>query len=175
QVDDPSELRAWTWKSLEIIDAFLTPEQLQANLDASAHLAAHIDEVAAWKRAHLGDDVFSAVIAAADAGEVMRPEQVVPYVHTLYLAGMHTTVNQTALSLLAILQRRDQWDLLLRQRDLLDNAVEELLRFESTAHYMRRVPEQDIEIAGVTVPSGTEVVCWIASANRDEQRWGATA
>jgi cytochrome P450 len=174
-VDNADELRAWTWQSLELIDAFLTPEQLQANLDAAACLAAHLQEVTAWKRDHLGDDLFSAVIEAADAGEVMRPEQVVPYVHTLYLAGMHTTVNQTALSLLAMLEHRAQWELLVAQPARLENAVEELLRFEPTAQYMRRTPDHDVDILGVTIPSGTEVVCWIASANRDRQRWGATA
>jgi len=174
-VDNADELRSWTWKSLELIDAFLTDEKLREDLEASALLAAHLREVAAWKRDHLGDDLFSAVIVAADAGEVMRPEQVIPYVHTLYLAGMHTTVNQTALSLLALLERREQWDRLLARPALLENAVEELLRFEPTAQYMRRVPEQDVEIEGVTIPSGTEVVCWIASANRDDRKWGPTA
>jgi cytochrome P450 len=100
---------------------------------------------------------------------------VIPYIHTLYLAGMHTTVNQTALSLLALLERRDKWELLLARRELLENAVEELLRFEPTAQYMRRVPEQDVVIEEVTIPSGTEVVCWIASANRDDRKWGSTA
>ena len=175
QVDNADELRDWTWKSLELMDAFATPEQLQSRLEAASCLAGHLQEVEQWKRDHLGDDLFSAVITAADAGEVMRSEQVIPYVHTLYLAGMHTTVNQTALSLLAMLEHRDQWDLLLAQPDLLENAVEELLRYASTAQYMRRAPEHDVEIAGVTIPTGTDVVCWIASANRDEERWGATA
>src|ERR1044072_5429206 len=103
----------------------------------------------------------------------MRPEQVIPYVHTLYLAGMHTTVNQTALSLLAMLEHRAQWELLVARPALLENAVEELLRFEPPAQYMRRTPDRDVDILGVTIPSGTDVVCWIASANRDEQRWGA--
>jgi cytochrome P450 len=175
EVDNVDELRSWTWQSLELIDAFLTDDQLQADLEASACLAAHLREVAEWKRDHLGDDLFSSVIAAADAGEVMRPEQVIPYVHTLYLAGMHTTVNQTALSLLALLEHRDQWDQLVAQPALLENAVEELLRFEPTAQYMRRATTQDVTIGDVDIPRGTEVVCWIASANRDEQKWGPTA
>jgi cytochrome P450 len=174
-VDDAGELRAWTWKSLELVDAFLSPEQLRDDLDASACLAAHLHEVIEWKRHHLADDVVSMVIAAADAGDVMRPEQVVPYVHTLYLAGMHTTVNQTALSLHALLEHRSQWQLLQSRPELLDNAVEELLRFEPTAQYMRRTGAVDHEIGGVTIPAGTEVICWIASANRDELRWGPTA
>ncbi len=175
EVDDPSELRDWTWKSLELVNAFVTPAQLRENLAASAQLADHLREVIEWKRDHLADDIVSTVIAAADEGEVMRPEQVVSYVHTLYLAGMHTTVNQTALSLLAMMRHRDQWELLLQRPELLDNAVEELLRFEPTAQYMRRTGWTDIAIGDVTIPAGTDVVCWIASANRDERRWGPSA
>jgi cytochrome P450 len=175
EVEFVDDLREWTWKSLELIDAFLTPDQLRENLEASGHLKDHLEEVTEWKRDHLGDDVLSAVILAGEAGEGMRPEQVVPYIHTLYLAGMHTTVNQTALSLLALMQHRDQWELLLAQPGLLENAVEELLRFESTAQYMRRIGTSDHEIGGVRIPAGQEVVCWIASANRDEAYWGPTA
>jgi cytochrome P450 len=175
EVDNADELRTWTWKSLELIDAFLTPEQLGDDLEASACLAAHLHEVIEWKRRHLADDVVSMVIAAGDAGDVMRPDQVVPYIHTLYLAGMHTTVNQSALCLHALLDHRSQWELLRSRPALLENAIEELLRFESTAQYMRRTGASDCEIGGVTIPAGTEVVCWIASANRDEERWGPTA
>jgi cytochrome P450 len=175
EADNVEELREWTWKSLALIDAFLTPEQTKDYLEAAGALAGHLREVIEWKRGHLGDDVVSMVIAAADEGEVMKPEQVVSYVHTLYLAGMHTTVNQTALSLHALMQQRDQWELLVRQPELLDNAVEELLRFEPTAQYMRRCGTSDHEIGEVTVPAGTEVICWIASANRDERRWGPNA
>jgi cytochrome P450 len=174
EVDNVAELRDWTWKSLELIDAFLTREQLEDNLAASACLAEHLRGVLDWKRDHLANDVFSAVIRAADDGEVLAPEQVVPYVHTLYLAGMHTTVNQTALSLHALLEHRDQWQLLRTDPGLLDNAVEELLRFEPTAQYMCRTGTSDNDIGGTTIPAGTQVVCWIASANRDERRWGPT-
>lgn len=174
-VDNRDELRDWTWKSLELIDAFATPEQLAANLEGAANLAGHLQEVIEWKRGHLGDDLLSVVIRAGDEGEVMRREQVISYVHTLYLAGMHTTVNQTALSLRALLEHRDQWERLRDEPQLLENAVEELLRYESTAQYMQRKADFDVDVAGVTVPEGTQVVCWIASANRDPQRWGATA
>jgi cytochrome P450 len=174
-VDNRDELRSWTWKSLELIDAFLTEDQLKSNLAAAECLAGHLHEVIEWKRDHLGDDLLSAVIAAGDEGKVMRREQVVSYIHTLYLAGMHTTVNQTALSLYALMQHRDQWELLRAQPSLLDDAVEELLRYESTAQYMRRTADFEVEIAGVTIPHGAQVVCWIASADRDEGRWGPTA
>jgi cytochrome P450 len=64
---------------------------------------------------------------------------------------------------------------LLQRPSLLENAVEELLRFEPTAQYMRRHPGEDVRIGDFTIPAGAEVVCWIASANRDPRRWGESA
>jgi cytochrome P450 len=174
-VDNRDDLRDWTWKSLELIDAFLGPEQLQENLAAAGRLAEHLHGVIEWKRGHLADDLLSLVIRAGDEGEVLRREQVVSYVHTLYLAGMHTTVNQVALGLHALLTHRDQWDLLCAQPELLENAVEELLRFEPTAHYFRRTADFEVDLGDLVIPQGTNVLCWIASANRDEGRWGERA
>jgi len=175
EVGNVEELRDWTWKSLALIDVFLTREEIAEYLEAAAALAGHLKEVVAWKRDHLADDVVSAVIAAADEGTVMRDDQVVPYLHTLYLAGMHTTVNQTALSLHALLQNRSQWEQLVERPSLLDNAVEELLRYEPTAQYMSRTTYRDFTFGDTVIPEGSDVVCWIASANRDEARWGDTA
>lgn len=174
-VENRDELRDWTWKSLELIDAFLPEDKLKENMEAAGQLAAHLGEVLAWKRDNLGDDVFSIIIRAADEGEIMRPQQILPFIHTLYLAGMHTTVNQTALSLYTLLRHPQQWALLRSKPELLENAVDEILRFEPTAQYMRRTTERDVDIGGITIPAGVNVVCWIASANRDESQWGPTA
>lgn len=174
-VENRDELRDWTWKSLELIDTFLPDKKLKENMEAAGQLAQHLGEVLAWKRDHLGDDIFSIIIRAADAGEIMRPEQIIPFIHTLYLAGMHTTVNQTALSLHTLFTHRDQWELLVSKPELLENAVEEVLRFEPTAQYMCRTTEREVNIGGIEIPPGVNVVCWIAAANRDEAQWGPTA
>jgi cytochrome P450 len=174
-LDDPSDLREWTWRSLELIDAFASEEQLRANIAAGGRLAEHLRGVIEQKRSDLGDDLLSTVIRAADEGEVIRPHQVVPYVHTLYLAGMHTTVNQLSLSFHALLTHPDQWVLLTSGAVPTDVAVEELLRYEPTAQYFRRSADEDVTLGEVTIPAGAGVVCWIASANRDPAQWGPTA
>lgn len=174
-VENRDDLRTWTWKIQQLLDPFLPEEALQECTVAAGHLAEHLRGVLAWKRDNRGDDLLTTILDAADDGSVLREEQVLAFVHTIYLAGMHTTVNQTALTLLSFMRDRDQWDLLVREPSLLENAVEEALRFEPTAQYMRRTTESDIDICGTVIPTGTDVICWIASANRDEQYWGDTA
>jgi cytochrome P450 len=174
ELDDPSELRDWTWRSMRLVEAFLSPDEIADSTDASLALYDYISGVVEWKRSRLGDDLVSAVITATDDG-VLSPAQLVPYLQTLYLAGMHTTVHQAALSVLALMRNRDQWDLLVSRPALLENAVEELLRYDSTAQYMKRSPGGPVDIAGISIPGDAEIIAWIGSGNRDEARWGPTA
>jgi cytochrome P450 len=174
-MQDVSELREWTWKGLNLLDPHLRAEQFADYTAAAVALNAHLQEVVAWKRRHLADDVMSLVIRAGDAGTVIDEDQIVRSVQTLYHAGMDTTVNQTSLSVLALMRNPDQWRLLCEHPELLDNAVEELLRYDTTAQLMPRTTPRPYTIAGVTIPAGCQVVTWIASANRDPAKFGPSA
>lgn len=174
-LEDDTELRSWSFKALHLLDPFLTVEQYRDYLAAGRQLAGHLREVVAWKRGHLGEDALSQLIMAGDEGSVVTSEEVAATVHTLFLAGFHTTVNQIGLSLLALLSRRDQWDSLVAAPTLVNDAVEELLRYDPTAQFMIRTTPEDYPVGGVVVPAGHHLLAWIASANRDERRWGPDA
>jgi cytochrome P450 len=174
-LDDVSELREWTWKGLNLLDPHLTAEQFFDYTAAAVALNTHLRDVVADKRRDLGDDLMSLVIRAGDAGDVMTQDQIVRSVQTLYHAGMDTTVNQTSLSILALMRNREQWELLCHHPELLDNAVEELLRYDPTAQFMPRTTPAPYTIGGVTIPAGCQVITWLASANRDPSKFGPTA
>jgi cytochrome P450 len=174
-LEDNAAVRQWSFKGLHLLDPFRTPDHYRDYIAAGGEFAAYLREVVEWKRQHLGPDAISRLIAAGDDGRVITPDQVAATVHTLFLAGFHTTVNQIGLSLLALFGAPDQWSALVDDESLLPNAVEELLRFDPTAQFMIRATPTDYSVGGVVVPAGHHVLAWIASANRDERRWGATA
>ena len=174
-LEDDSAVRDWTFKSLHLLDPFLTEAQFHEYTAASRQFADYLREIVAAKRAHLSDDVLSVIIRAGDEGSVITPDQVVASIHTLFLAGFHTTVNQTSISLLALLTHADQWALLASDPGLVHNAVEELLRYDATAQFMIRTVPGDYQVGDTVVPAGRHVIMWLASANRDERRWGPTA
>lgn len=174
-IDDDADIRRWSFEGLQMIDPFRTTDQYRGYIAASADFAAYLRDLVAWKRRNPGDDAISHLIAAGDAGEVITADEVVATIHTLFLAGFHTTVNQIGLSILALLQAPDQWADLVADQELLPNAIEELLRFDPTAQFMVRATAADYQIGDVTIPPGQHVVAWIASANRDEARWGRSA
>jgi cytochrome P450 len=168
-------VREWSFKGLHLLDPFRSPEEYREYIAASSDFGAYLREIVTWKRGHLGDDAISQLIAAGDRGSVVTADQVTATVHTLFLAGFHTTVNQIGLSLLALLGAPEQWTALVEDEQLLPNAVEELLRYDPTAQFMIRSTPLDYPIGGTVVPAGQHLIAWIASANRDEQRWGPSA
>jgi cytochrome P450 len=174
-LDDASAVRDWTFKSLHLLDPFLTEAQFHEYTAASRQFSDYLRTVVAAKRRDLSDDVLSVIIQAGDEGSVITPDQVVATIHTLFLAGFHTTVNQTSIALLALLTNAGQWAQLAAEPGLLDNAVEELLRYDATAQFMIRTVPEDYPVADAVVPAGRHVIMWLASANRDEEHWGPTA
>jgi cytochrome P450 len=54
-------------------------------------------------------------------------------------------------------------------------ALEEVLRFESTFHSFYRTTTREVEVAGATMANEQKVCVFIGSANRDPRRWGDSA
>jgi cytochrome P450 len=170
-----TDVYRWAEKAINLSDPFLTREQYRDYTAASGELYVFMNEMVEEKRKQLDDDLMSFLIRAGDEGDVIGPHEVAGNMLLLFLAGHHTTVNAFGNSVYALLTHPAQWELLVRDRSLVPNAVEELLRYDNTAQCMPRVVPEDYRIGEVTVPAGVHLLSWLASANRDEERFGPTA
>ncbi|MER0449104.1 cytochrome P450 [Streptomyces sp. Edi4] len=128
------------------------------------------------KRAHPGDDLISALIHAADeeGGDHLSGPELLGMAWLLLVAGHETTVNLISNGMLALLGHPDQLAALRADFDgLIDNAVEEMLRYDGpveTPTY--RFTRDPVEIAGTLIPGGGEVVLVaLADADRDPARF----
>jgi cytochrome P450 len=166
------ELSHTVVRSLEPVPDEETVRQIVA---AEIELTQLASDAIAWKRANPADDLLTALINAEDSGDVLSDEELVAQVILLYVAGHETTVNLIGNGTLALLRDREQLDLWRDRPDLDDNAVEELLRFDSPVQMSRRVTLADYDVGGHTIPAGSFVIACLASANRDEQQFGADA
>jgi len=142
---------------------------------ADEELLSIVADLARWKRAHPGDDVFSGLISAADDGDVLTEEELVAQVMFLYIAGHETTVNFLAGGILALLRHPDQLRMLGERPELAPNAVEELLRYDTSVQLMRRITAEPLAAGGEEIPAGSWVVAALAAANRDPDFWGPDA
>lgn len=118
------------------------------------------------------DDLVSALVQVEDEGDQLDEDELVAMIFLLLVAGHETTVNLIGNGVLALMQHPDQMTLLRSDPDLIETAVEELLRFDgplktATERYAR----VDVEIAGIRIPQGDLVYAVLGSANRDEHQF----
>ena len=93
----------------------------------------------------------------------------------LLVAGNETTRNLISSGLVALSERPDQWAALRADRSLIPSAVEELLRWTTPVISFMRTATAPTTIRGQRVAAGDPVLLVYASANRDEDVFGADA
>jgi cytochrome P450 len=172
---DSAQLREWSHTLVKILDFTIGPEELMAAVIAGENLREHIANVIEWKRSNLGDDLLSALILAEDNGDVLSDVELVDQVNVLFIAGHETTVNLIGNGTWALLQNRDQLELLRDDPAVEATAIDELLRYDSPVQISRRITLEPIQVGGRDVAAGTFVLTSLGSANRDPAVFGPTA
>src|SRR4051794_21221436 len=124
-------------------------------------------------RAEPGDDYTSELLRRLDSE---RPDdfdvgRVAQTLFGLLMAGHETTTNQAALAVRALLAEPDAWTACSHDTGRIPAAVEELLRYDCSVVAWRRRARADVELSGVTVPAGAQLLVLLGSANRDEERF----
>jgi len=111
---------------------------------------------------------------AADEGLIAQDEAPM-LVRTLLSAGLDTTVFTLCNAVLSFARHPDQWALVHDNPSLARQALEEVLRYESTFHSFYRTTTREVDIAGIRMAPEQKICVFIGSANRDPRRWGETA
>lgn len=141
-------------------------------LAAREHLRAFMRGLVEQKRARPGDDLLSTLIHRCGADPALIDDELVNIANLLLVAGHETTANMLALGTFALLERPDQLAALRADPALIDDAVEELLRFLSIVHVgLFRTALEDVELAGHRIRAGETVVVSLLAANRDSGHW----
>jgi pimeloyl-[acyl-carrier protein] synthase len=118
-----------------------------------------------------GSDMFSTMIAPDEDGDALSTEELVANAVLLVTAGFETTMSLITLTVYALLTHSDQLELLVADPSLARNAIEETLRFEPAALSTTRSTPDDVDVAGVTIPGGANILFSVVAANRDPRRY----
>ncbi|MFD9209028.1 cytochrome P450 [Streptomyces sioyaensis] len=165
---DREAFRAWT-------DVLLVGAATPEAREALAAMTGYLDDLVKKKRARPGDDLLSDLIAVSDGdGDRLSGQELLGMAQLLLIAGYETTANLISNGVLALLTHPAQLAALRADLSLIDNAVEEMLRYEGPIETSTfRFTTEATEIAGTVIPGGGEVVLpVIADAGRDPVRFG---
>jgi cytochrome P450 len=117
------------------------------------------------------DDLTSVLVHAEVDGQKLEEHEIVMGFFLLVAAGNDSTKATYCSGMRALMEDREQLQLLLDDPSLIPDAVEESLRmFPAFAHF-RRTATRDAELHGQQIKEGEKVVMWYVSSNRDETRY----
>lgn len=116
------------------------------------------------------DDFTSALAFATDHdGQRLSPQQAATVVLNLLFAGHETTTGLLGNSFNRLLGNREAWQAICADPALIPNAVEEVLRLDSSVIAWRRRTTQATAIADVPIPPNAKILLLLASGNRDPE------
>jgi cytochrome P450 len=127
-----------------------------------------------WRAEHPSDDLMTQLLQVEfeDPSGTVRTltrDEILIFINILAVAGNETTNRLIGWTGKVLGDHPDQRRELHENRELLPNAIEEILRYEPPAHQLCRSVTRDVEFHGETVPEGSVMMFIAAAANRDHR------
>ena len=137
----------------------------------SLELFAYAQEQARIRREHPTDDVISRLLQPKRDGEPLSEMEFKNFFTLLIAAGTDTTRYTMTAGILALLEHQDQLAELREKPELMDGAVEEILRWGTVTMHFRRTAMQDTELTGRKIKAGDKVLIWYIAGDYDERQF----
>lgn len=141
---------------------------------AGQPLAAHKEfmlffcEFMEYKKANPADDLASAIVHGMIDDRPFAEKEIILNFENLVGATENAGLSISS-GILAFIQRPQNWALLKNNTKLMKTAIEEVLRWASSASHSMRTVTEEITINNIRFRAGDCVALWLPSANRDEE------
>ncbi|MEE2900305.1 MAG: cytochrome P450 [Gemmatimonadota bacterium] len=160
-------LRRWS-EAIEPPGSGDTPQRMQAGAEAASEMWTVLRDL-------LDADSHHGTLCLLRDQQKLTDEvdtdDLLELVCDLVVAGVESTRNMVTSGLVAFAQHPDEWTRIQSGEVSVDNAVEEILRWEPPAPTIGRVATEDTTLAGQPINAGDRLLLMYASANRDESVW----
>ncbi|MBO6944546.1 cytochrome P450 [Altererythrobacter sp.] len=175
--NDPKQVKDWSDAAVDrfsqLIDRERQLECVRSFVDYQRYMKGLIDD----RRANGGDDLLTDLVEARVEGETpLTDEEIMSIMQQFMVAGNETTTSTIAGGLLQLIRNPDQMAKAKaaaggRDPKLIQNMVEEMLRYESPSAGIWRVVKEDVELGGEKIAAGSMLQVRYAAANRDPAKF----
>ena len=172
--EDFDRFHEWSDRLIGVAGNYSDPETAASATSAYIEYGTYLQEIFEDRRRNPREDLTSILVAAQQNGvlaedeEVMQNDEIVMFMTLLLVAGNETTRNAISGGILALMEHPAQWELLRQRPELIDSAVEEILRYVTPIICFRRTATVDTTLRGQAIRAGERVLMLYQSANRDE-------
>jgi len=145
-------------------DPFIMNEFIDANREFLGAMMPILEEVTACPR----NDFMSIWSHAEINGQKLPPEAIFHEVGLFIAGGAETTRTAISHGIRAFIDHPEQWEELAAKPELIDSAVEEVLRWVTPLNNFFRMALTDDVVGGQSIAAGDRIIMLYPSANRDE-------
>jgi cytochrome P450 len=168
--EDADRLREWSDSFIVLVDPLIEGAGIKRMRRAYREFDSYIVETLKRKEREPGDDLISRLLEGRSAGELSDLE-----VRTLTLmlvtAGHEVITNLLGNAIASLLRFPDERERLQKDRDLMENAIEEFIRLESPIQSAWRIAKEELDLGGTRIPAGRAVTALIGAANHDPEQF----
>jgi len=163
------------WSQALVDSAGMDPDE---EPERAREITGQIEELFAYsrdllhrRRADPQDDFVSRIVTSDVNGRSIDDSNALMFISSMIGGAHDTSKSLISQTLQAISERPDQRAILLQQPELVDNAVEEVLRYYPIAWALFRTALEDTEIGSQVIAKGDYFMLFFLAANRDGEVW----
>jgi cytochrome P450 len=167
---DRGSFRRWSEVSVAaFFNPFRTPQQGEAAAQAQMELDAYFRRMIALRRAEARADLISDMVHAEEEGNRMTDAEIVTQCNLLLIAGNVTTTDLIGNGVKALLDHPQELAKLRARPELINNAIEEILRYDSPVTNSGRNVQRELSMRGCPMHLGDSITVSLAAANHDPE------
>lgn len=166
---DPAEIRSKVVLSIST-DKANKGRSAEMN-EAFAEISSFLGDAVAMRRRKPADDLITWLAEAEIDGDALTEREIVLTTAMFVVAGVESLSSFMSIFAMNLAQMADVQDALRKDPALMKSAIEESLRYNTSAQRFKRVLTKDVELHGQQMRKGDFVVLAYGSANRDERQF----
>lgn len=170
-LEDRDKLYRWSNDLAHILDPLVSLEEYDRMNGLTLEFQAYFRNLIAKREKCPKEDLISALFEARDKGDRLSNDELLATCMMLFMTGEETTVNTIGNGMLALLRHPDQMQKLKREPEIIQTAVEEILRYDSPVQLSARLAIEDVEVGDKTIQAGEKIIVCLGAANRDPEQF----
>ncbi len=162
-------LKKWSDASASRLGRLADEDQQIQNAKDIVEFQHYFADLIDRMRDHPEDNIISDLANnTIDEGRLLTKPEALGMIQQILVAGNETSTNAIAGGVVLLIQNPAEQAKLRANPNLINSAVEEILRLETPTSGMWRRATEDTEIDGVAIPEGSFLMVRFAAGNRDE-------
>ncbi len=158
-------------RTLDVVTNQFTQDDLQNIYKCADEIKEYFGKIVDEKTANPKEDLISKFITIKDKDDHLTKQEIISSLVLMIMDAHEAPKNLMTNGMFALLNNPGEMTKLKKDPSLMDNAIDEFLRYDSPAQFTGRRTHEDEFIGGKEIKKGIQIICILGAGNRDPERF----